>query len=160
MSSCCYGGKVLMKPDVEERNENLIDGEDYIEDAYPFSMPKVYLEGHGERYYPQTLFDWDDDSVVIVRDKMVIRYTSSSFFELLAKDENGNIIWVDGRNAPYEGCWKGEYLKEVRPVTEYTINEYNMETGEEKRYKMVLEETKQMNEYERFFVHLDNYILP
>lgn len=148
MSSYCYGGKVEMKPEVEENV-----GNDFMEDeGYPFAIPKVYLEGCGEQYYPQIVFDWDDDSVVLVRDKSVLRYTRSSFVELLAKDEEGNIVWMDGRNAPYSNCWGGKYLDEERGAIEYSIEEYNLEQSEKTTYKVVLKETSKMTDHDRSYL--------
>ena len=145
MSSYHYGGQVEMKPVVEENV-----GNDFMEDeGYPYAIPKVYLEGYTEQYYPQVVFDWSNDSVVLVRDKRVLRYTRSSFVELLAKDEEGNIVWMDGRNAPYSDCWSGEYLDEERGATEYSIEEYNLEQSEKKIYKMILEKTSKMTNHDR-----------
>lgn len=135
MSSVCYGGKIRMQ--VVEEDEKLINDDYFDLDKYPFAVPQIYLEGHGEEYFPQMLFSWDDDSVVAVRKSRIVEYTRSTYFELLAEDENGNIIWVDGRTAPYEGCWGGKYLKEHRGASAYTIKEYDLETMEKRRYKIV-----------------------
>ena len=35
---------------------------------------------------------------------------------------------MDGRTAPYRGCWKGEYLDDTRQADEYSITEYDLET--------------------------------
>lgn len=157
MSSISYGGSVLLKAEIEERSEYSMGL-----DEYPFAIPKVYLDGYGEEYYPQTLFSWADDSIVLIRDKKVVRCTHSKFVELLAKDEDGNIVWMDGRNAPYSGCWDGEYLDEHRNASEYTIEEYNLETKEKKKYKMVLMETSQMNSRDCFHLRglVDDEDLP
>ena len=157
MSSYYYGGKVEMKPEIEENV-----GNDFMEDeGYPFAIPKVYLEGCGEQYYPQLVFDWDDNSVVLVRDKHVLRYTRSNFVELLAKDEEGNIVWMDGRTAPYSDCWGGKYLDEERGAIEYSIEEYDLEQSEKKTYKVVLKETSKMDNDDRFrlkeFVDVKNF---
>ena len=109
MSSVYYGGSLRMNPEPE-----MLDRDPMFEEGYPHKVPKVYLEGHGEAYFPQYCFDWDDDSVVLVRDKHVLKYTRSSFVELLAKNEEGKIVWMDGRRAPYSNCWDGEYLNEYR----------------------------------------------
>ena len=135
MGSFCYGGNVLMNPD-----KVLEEYDPYSSEGYPFGLPKVYLDGRTEIYFPQNVFDWSDDSVVLVRDKCVIMYTKSSFAELLAKDEEGNIVWMDGRTAPFSNCWKGEYLDEVRGAAEYTIVEYCLETSKKKKYKVTLDE--------------------
>ena len=138
MSSICYGGSTRMVPEVETE-----DFDSMFDEGYPHKMPTVYLDGWGEVYNRQHCFNWDDDSVVIVRDKRVVKYTRSRFVELLAKNESGDIVWMDGRSAPYSDCWAGEYLNENRGAQEYTIEEYDLETFTKRRYKMVLdEETK------------------
>lgn len=136
MASCCYGGVLPLKVDETNVNHN---EEAMGMDGYPFRVPKVYLDGCCENYFPQYCFDWADDSVVLVRGKHMIEYTCSNFQELLAKDETGNIIWVDGRRAPYSDCWDGEYLDDIRATYEYTITEYNMDTLEKRKYKVVLD---------------------
>lgn len=146
MSSITYGGKLLMKAENNNKNKN----DDYMYDyaSYPFDEPKVYLDATCEDYYPQVLFSWSDDSVVLVRGANVIEYTKSNFAELLAKDKEGNIIWVDGRTAPYEDCWDGEYLNETRGAQEFKVTLYNIETLQKKRYKMVLDETTELDAWD------------
>lgn len=134
MSSICYGGSVHMKPEIEKE-----DFDPMFDEGYPHPIPKVYLEGWGEVYNRQYCFNWDDDSVVVVRDKRVMKYTRSTFVELLAKNEEGEIVWMDGRRAPYSDCWEGEYLNEERGACEYTIEEYNLETLTKRRCKVVLD---------------------
>ena len=74
MSSVYYGGLIRMNPESEMLNRDPM-----FEGGYPFTMPKVYLDGVGESYFPQWCFNWDDDSVIVVRDKRVVKYTRSSF---------------------------------------------------------------------------------
>ena len=137
MSSVYYCGSIRMNPEVEEE---ICDP--MFERGYPYKIPKVYLEGYGESYFPQWCFGWDDDSVIAVRDKLLVRYTRSSFTELLAKNESGEIVWMDGRTAPYSNCWEGEYLNENRGAQEYTVEEFNLKNYTKKTYKMVLDEEK------------------
>lgn len=145
MSSVYYGGKIEMKPEFEDqKNKNLSSFEEY-----PFVVPQIYLMGRGEEYYPQDDFSWDEDSIVEIREKSIVKYTKSIFTELLAKDENGDIIWIDGRTAPYSNCWDGEYLNERRMAQEYTIEEYCLHTLERKRYKMKVEDVRPMDEVDR-----------
>ena len=140
MSSVCYGGSIRMKPEAE-----MLDLDPMFEGGYPHQVPKVYLEGLGEVYCPQNCFDWDDDSVIVVRDRYVVKYTRSSFVELLAKNEAGEIVWMDGRRAPYSDCWDGEYLNEYRGGREYTMEEYDLETSKRRKYKMLLEEESELD---------------
>ena len=41
------------------------------DDVYPLAFPKVYLEGYTELYSPQVTFEGTDDSLVLVRDKLI-----------------------------------------------------------------------------------------
>ena len=136
MSSVGYNGSVRMNPEVEKE---ILDS---MSEEYPFEVPKVFLEGSGEEYYPQCCFSWGDDSVVVIRNNLVMKYTRSSFAELLAKDEEGKIVWIDGKTAPFSSCWDGEYLDEIRPAHDYSVTEYDLETFTKKEYKVVLQEEK------------------
>lgn len=138
MSSICYGGKLRMK--VDEYHNEATDLEEY-----PRDIPKVYIDARCEDYYPQVLFSWGDDSVAVVRDASIVEYTKSAHFELLAEDENGNIIWVDGRTAPYEGCWGGKYLGEYRCAQTYSVVEYDLESLEKRTYKVIPETTSEFD---------------
>lgn len=143
MASVCYGGYIRMNPEVEEETRDpMFDG------GYPYSIPKVYLDGVGESYFPQWCFNWDNDSVVVVRDKHVVKYTKSVYLELLAKNEDGEIVWMDGRCAPYENCWGGEYLNEDRSAYEYTITEYDLDGLKKRKYKVVLEEEECLDNWD------------
>lgn len=146
MSSVCYGGKIRMQ--INEKDEKLLNDDYFDIDKYPFAVPQVYLEGHGEEYFPQMLFSWFDDSVVAVRNGHIVEYTKSNYAEILAEDENGDIVWMDGRTAPYEGCWGGKYLDEHRGVSEYTITEYDYKTLEKRKYKVVPDGVTKFNRYD------------
>ena len=151
MASVYYGGLVRMNPEMED-----ISKDPMLEGGYPHTIPKVFIEGHGEAYFPQYCFDWDDDSVVLVREKRMVKYTRSSFVELLAKNEEGDVVWMDGRTAPYSSCCKGEYLNEYREGQEYTVTEYDFETMKKKKYKVILDEVYDIKKSDRYSV--ENYV--
>ena len=138
MSSVFYGGKLRMK--VDEYLNETADLEEY-----PLEVPKVYIDAYGEDYYPQVLFAWGNDAVAVVRDKSIVEYTKSSHFELQAEVENGNIIWVDGRTAPYEGSWGGKYLDEYRYAQTYSVVEYDLESLVKRTYKVVPDATSEFD---------------
>ncbi len=158
MSSICEGGYVRFNPDLNDSYDMENEEEVYVPSKYPFSIPKIYLKGFKEDYYPQVLFSWCTDSVIVTNDKILTRYTTSDYFELLAEDENGKTMWVDGRTAPYEGCWKGKYLGEHRRAQEIVVEEFNLETLEKKKYKVTEESTSPMDM--RDFYGLEDYIDP
>ena len=143
MSSFGYCGSVRMNPAVED-----VSKDPMFEEGYPYSTPKVFLNGSGEVYTNRYCSNWDDDSVIVVRDKYVVKYTRSTFIELLARNEPGEIVWMDGRNAPCSSRWNGEYLNKERLAQEYTIEEYDIETNKKRKYKVVLEEETELNIYD------------
>lgn len=144
MYSSYFGGTLPMKID----GANAAKYEDVTMGMgeYPFYVPDVYLEGRCEIYESQSCFDWMDDSVVLVRECSMTEYTRSDYCELLRKDEEGNMVWVDGRNAPHSDCLEREYLGEVRNAREYTITEYDWKTYEKRKYKLVLDNTSKIDE--------------
>ena len=143
MASIFYGGKIRMQAvDVNENKSD--DFYDHM-DEYPYRVPKIYLEGYCDTYFPQMCFDWSDDTTVMVRDDFIVEYTKSYYAELLAENENGDIVWMDGRTAPYSNCWGGKYLDEVRGAYSYRVVEYDLRTMERKTYKVVLEKTSEFD---------------
>lgn len=125
MPSYNYAKRVLMKP-VEEENKNEIHDE-----GYPFSYPKVYLEGFYEDS-TDFLMSFDAESITLVRGKRVVQYTEFSFQEALGKDENGHEAWLDG----YEYSRTNEEADpERRVVHEYRIDEYDIDKMEKKDTK-------------------------
>ena len=145
MSSTCEYGYVELNPDLNDVYDMEHEEGIYVPSNYPFSFPQVYLEGACEQYYPQVLFSWSDDSIVVVNDTILTKYTKHGYAELLAEDENGNVIWVDGRTAPYAGCWGGKYLGEHRGVLEYDVEEFHLDSLEKKKFKVTLESSAPMD---------------
>ena len=124
MSSSCLMGKKFLKIEKEEGD-------------YPFNNPDaIYLNGFVEDYYPQTDFSWEEDSIVIKRQDKVIKYTIHNCSELKAKDKDGNIIWIDGTNAPYEGDNGIHYLDETRELTYFIIEEFDNATKKHITFKV------------------------
>ena len=144
MSSIVYGGKVLMKPEVE--NENI---DPMSDEGYPFKMPKVYLDGCGEEYHPQYDFTWADDSVVLVKENNIVKYTRSHSTELLAENEKGEIVWIDGRNASYSDCWDGKYLGERRDAEKYKVEVFDFNTSHKTTYELAESKTEDFSEWDK-----------
>ena len=145
MSSIFYGGSVVLKPEVEKENIDPM-----FEEEYPFKMPKVLLEGCGEDYYPQVDFAWADDSVIVTRENRIIKYTESDFTELLAENEKGEVVWIDGRNAPYSDCWDGKYLGERREATKYQVEVFDLNTSQKTTYDFAESKTGEFSEYDKY----------
>ncbi len=127
-----YYGLVSMKADMNKV--------DYIcDDERSFEIPKVYFNGTGEEN-DETVFSWGDESVLVVKDKQVIKYTESVFSKILLKDEDGKTDWLDGRIADILGVDIDD-AEDVCISKEYQIEEYDFEKSIKRRYKVVLDET-------------------
>ena len=135
MSSFSYGGSVEMKSEITE-----YEADPVLYGGYPFGIPKVYLYGEGEYYTKLDQFNWEDDSVVLVRNHCVLEYMSSHHCEFLHKDHNGNHVWVDARRIANEEDLNMEYLGEVRGATHYTVTEYDLEREVKRKYSLAFEE--------------------
>ena len=142
MSSFVIGGTVEYQ---QIRNEPENFEYDDIYD-YPFKIPKIKLNGFVVEYYPQIDFSWSEDKVILTYDNHVRELVERRYVEILSEDETGDIVWMDGRTAPYSGCWDGKYLDEKREACEMIVIDYDLEKQEKKTYKLVLESTESMSE--------------
>ena len=132
MSSNINSGTIAFVPDLSSS-----DGE------YPFETPAVQIEGVAEYYYPQVFFDWDRMSVNISTEDQVIELHRFSYSELQRFDEDGNEIWENGMNAPYEDETKGiVYTGRTRPGETFKLEVTDPKSGKKRIYKCVLERTE------------------
>ena len=130
MSSYYYGdGLVRMNPEIEE-NEKDCGG-------YPFKIPEVYLYGEGVYDYKFPMFDKENDSVILVRDKCILEYRSLLYREMLLKNSNGEAEWVDSKMIEKEEYENMEFLGEVRVAKRYNIIEYDVEKREKRTYSVL-----------------------
>ena len=139
MSSYRYGGSLELKSEIEE-----YEADPVLYGGYPFGIPKVYLNGEGEWYTKLEQFNWEDDSVVLIRNHCVLEYMSSRHCEFLYEDQDGEHIWVDGRRVSKEEDLNMEYLGEVRGANHYTVTEYDVEKGQKRKYSCLFEEEMTM----------------
>lgn len=132
-----YDGKVSMKPDMSKM--------DYIcEDEYSFEVPEVYFESTGEEN-EKNVFDRNSDSILVVKNKRVIKYTDTIFSKMLLKNEDGKTEWLDGRIANILGIDIDE-AEDIRELKEYQIEEYDLKKSQKRRYKVILDETVDMSD--------------
>ena len=123
------GGGWKLKPkgfeiidDISEEDAREFFGLEYPELSYSYDF---------ESYYPQTSFSWSSESVTLSSGETSTRFTVHSYVVLTAVMENLERIHVDGRNAPYEGSFRGHYLEEGSfDAVTYVIEEIDYDTGE------------------------------
>ena len=80
MSNSSYDGLVQMQPNFE--NGEFFSGDD----DFTYQVPRVYFECLGEINDSQSVFDWNDASVITFKDNRAVKYTECSLYELLMTD--------------------------------------------------------------------------
>lgn len=141
MSSTIYEGMVGMKP--EFKNRHFFSGDD----DFTYQIPKVYFECMGECDHSDLAFDYRDDSVMMLKGDRIVRYTERNCYEILMTNLNGRTEWVNGGLAECLG-WDVEYIKDIRPTTIYWVEEFDLSKSEKKRYKVVLESTSKLEDFD------------
>ena len=145
MSKSSYDGLVQMQPTFE--NGEFFSGDD----DFTYQVPRVYFECLGEINDSQSVFDWNDASVITFKDNRAVKYTECSLYELLMTDENGESCWIDGKVADCMGC-DAENVKQIRPKKVYMIEEFDWSKSEKRRYKVILEKTSKLEEHDEVYL--------
>lgn len=145
MSNSSYDGLVQMQPNFE--NGEFFSGDD----DFTYQVPRVYFECLGEINDSQSVFDWNDASVITFKDNCAVKYTESTYCEFLMPCENGEKNWFIGQ---YEFLGEEDlkYASEIRPVKSYMIEEFDWSKSEKRRYKVILEETSKLEEYDEAYL--------
>ena len=142
MSSFGYGGSILMLPD---------------ESGKSYDGPKIILDGFVEDYMPpKDVYSWSEDSVVTVKGKVVTKFIKASFTEQLVEYEDGKRVWFDSREVPFGVELDFRFVGDIRDAKAYTIEEYNLDKGEKKTYKVTLVETAEP--YHADMAEADEYV--
>jgi hypothetical protein len=145
MISSSYDGLIQMEPNLE--NREFFTGDD----DFTYQVPRVYFECLGESTDTQTMLEWDDASVITFKDNRALKYTESTYYEYLLPNENGEESWYIGK---YEFLGEDElkYARDIRPVKSYTIEEFDWNKSEKRRYKVILEETSKLEKYDEAYL--------
>ena len=122
--------------------EQLEDSSEFCE--YPFELPKVYLHGEEVKDHKFPIFDQENDSVILVRNKCVLEYMSSWYREVLLQNSDGKTEWVAANVIENEEYGDMNFLDEVRAVNQYTITTYDIEKREKRTCSVVLGESSPM----------------
>lgn len=93
-------------------------------------LPNLSYKEAFEEYYPQLDFTWSEWSVKNEERNTTTIFCKCHYTGIPTLMNNLERILVDGRNAPYEDCFHGHYLKENRTsVISYEIKEIDNATG-------------------------------
>ena len=153
-----YEGCVSMRPEMTK-------SEFYSGDSnFTYKLPKIHFECGGENDLDNKAFGWSRDSIVLIKDRRTVKYTEFISKELLVTDENGENVWIDGTAADIMGLDAG-CIADFRDIVGRWIEEYDWDKSEKRRYKLVLEETSQIDNNDIVCVmgngsgDSDNYIM-
>lgn len=135
-------GVVPMIPDMKKANIECDDDDNTL-----FKVPQMLFNGRRDICEEEPAYNWDLDSVFIIKDKCVVKYTESTTYEVLAKDIDGKLEWLDGKVAEIMGFDIKGY-EDIRVAKAYSIEKYDLEKSEKSKYKITLEETSKMSDYD------------
>lgn len=109
-----------------------VTGFEKTEGDLEYETPNLSYEASWEEYYPQTDFTWLEWCIENKERNTTTIFKKCYYTVITALMNNLKTILVDGRNAPYEDCFKGHYLyKEPRIYTEsYVVEEIDNKTGD------------------------------
>ena len=142
MISTNYFGTVPMVPELAKMD--FFSGDD---DVTTLDVPTMYFDGWRDLYEEEPGYDWIQDSVIMIKDHHVTKFTESTCNEMLLKCEDGESRWISGVTAQVVGADITE-REDIRVLREYFVEVYDFEMGVKKRGKVVFEETEPMSEYE------------
>ncbi len=125
MSVFCLENYIHMLPKVEK------------EDLITSKSPEVYFESWDNPYEGLAP---DEDSVIVVRDKYVTKYTRLKCPDNLAEAEDNEITFGDNLMNRCKNSSIGGDFEDIRASYEYAVEEYDIQTYKKKKYKVILEE--------------------
>ena len=116
--------------------------------GYPFDVPEITVDGYGEAYSPQWIYDWQDDVVIVRRGNTAYKYCRKIRTEVLMRSPSGEEKWVLGNDysqAEEEG-W--QYAEESRDAQFFEVIEYDLKNKTKKTYSCNLVSEDRMEAYE------------
>lgn len=145
-------GYIQLNPDLNDSYDGETGEEIYIPSHYPFRIPRVYLDGDMDVNADSYI-----NSLIVVDDNILTKYTPLDYMEELVEDEDGNIIWIDCR-ITHEDDWKGKHLRKFRYADEFLVEDFDLKTLEKKVYRTKLESSSRMDLWD--YYRLVDYIDP
>ena len=139
MLNCNYCYSVPMKPNMEKASL-------FVEGEFSPEIPVVFCSGFTD-VYDEPIFNWVNDSIVVKRGNKIVEYSDSTYYDVLFENENEESSWIDGRVSNITGV-DADKVVDVRERKEYKVVEYDLEKSLKRKYKVILEETSDMSEYD------------
>ena len=147
MSTFCFDNYTHMI------NEDLI--------SCTYKPPKVYFESWDNPYEGLAP---DEDSVVVVRDKHIAKYTKLKCAGPVTETAAAETVFEDDRMDCRENGFDGGSIENTRGFYEYAVEEYDIETFKKRKYKVLFEEETEIsiNDYNlmSYFVDVESLGIP
>lgn len=100
----------------------------YTEPGEPMEIPVAY-DSYAVEYPYVPGFNFSQEKIRYSAGNSEIEFCVCHYFAMRAAYQ-GKEFLLDGRDAPYDSSWQGEYLEGRVPVTEVIYTEKGLETGE------------------------------
>ena len=129
MSTFCYDQYIHMIP--KAVNEDII--------SFTYNPPKVYFESWNNPYEGLAP---DEDSVIVVRDKYITKYTRLKCVKRRTENEVSEITYGDVMTDCSENR---DYFEDLNNCYEYAVEEYDTKTYRKRKYKVILEQEEEVS---------------
>ena len=100
----------------------------YTEPGEPMEIPVAY-DSYAVEYPYIPGINFSQEKIRYSAGNSEIEFCVCHYFAMRAAYQ-GKEFLLDGRDAPYDSSWQGEYLEGRVPVTEVIYTEKDLETGE------------------------------
>ena len=140
-----YQGVVPMRPEVEKS--------DFVgDDEVTYQMPTIGFECVGEVYDSESAFAWHEDSLFMMKDNRIVKFTEYNSHDVLLTDLQGQTKWIEGRLADCMGFWV-ENTDEFQKTRSYWIEEYDLDKLEKRKYKVILDSSSPIEWQHEYSIH-------
>lgn len=130
----------------EKLNMDMKDS-DFYEDESGITSPCFYYEGFDMSLKEGPFDMWNTHSVFMHRDNHIVKYREDTFLDLLLENDDGSTSWFDGRNCQVIEIDESKVV-DIKPSNQYYIEDYDLEKSVKRIYKVTLEETLEIDEFE------------
>lgn len=134
----------------DKLNLDMKDSEFYLDES-GITPPDFYYEGRDMSFKEDPLAFWTQHSVFVHNDKHIVKYAEDTFLELLLENDDGTTSWFDGRSCTVMDVDEDRVV-DIRPSNEYYVEDYDLEKSVKRKYKVILEETLEMDEFDHDFI--------
>lgn len=139
MCSYFYNCSIPLIPEMEKA-DIIVENKD----VSSVELPEIYYDRLNVPNKESPMFAWGANSLLIKKDNHVVEYDEISRFDALVRTESGDVVWENGQDLVARGFPVDEIV-DFRPAKEYWIYEYDLENSLKKTYKVMPQETSEID---------------